>query len=62
MITNHPTGTGWSRRDMLRGSAAAIMGIYGLAPHYGLAADIPYEDHGSEFEMAAPEANPKRAA
>jgi peptide/nickel transport system substrate-binding protein len=45
---------------MLRGSAAAIMGAYGLAPRYGLAADIPYEYDGSKFQMAAPEPNPKR--
>ena len=50
----------WSRRDMLRGSAAAIMGISGLAPRYGLAADIPYEYDGSKFQVAAPEPNPKR--
>ena len=37
----HPARTNWSRRDMLRGSAAALMGAYGLAPRYGLAADIP---------------------
>ncbi len=60
MNTNHPARTGWSRRDMLRGSAAAMMGAYGLAPRYGLAADIPYEYDGSKFQMAAPEANPKR--
>jgi peptide/nickel transport system substrate-binding protein len=60
MSTEHSTQTGWSRRDMLRGSAAAIMGAYGLAPRYGLAADIPYEYDGSKFQMAAPEPNPKR--
>jgi peptide/nickel transport system substrate-binding protein len=60
MSTRHSTHTGWSRRDMLRGSAAAIMGAYGLAPRYGLAADIPYEYDGSKFQMAAPEPNPKR--
>ena len=60
MITKHPARTGWSRRDMLRGSAAAMMGAYGLAPRYGLAADIPYEYDGSKFQMAAPEPNPKR--
>src|SRR5271166_5805041 len=60
MHTNHPARTGWSRRDMLRGSAAALMGAYGLAPRYGLAADIPYEYDGSKFQMSAPEANPKR--
>ena len=59
MNTNHPAPTGWSRRDMLRGSAAALLGAYGLAPRYGLAADIPYEYDGSKFQMAAPEASPK---
>ena len=60
MSTQHPTRQGWSRRDMLRGSAAAMMGAYGLAPRYGLAADIPYEFDGSKFQLAAAEANPKR--
>src|SRR5438270_4382035 len=60
MITRHPSRTSWSRRDMLRGSAAALMGAYGLAPRYGLAADIPMEYDGSKFQMAAPEPNPKR--
>jgi ABC-type transport system substrate-binding protein len=45
---------------MIRGSAAAMMGAYGLAPGYGLAADIPYEYDGSKFQMAAPEPTPKR--
>jgi peptide/nickel transport system substrate-binding protein len=52
--------TDWSRRDIIGGSAAALMGAYGLAPRYGLAADIPYEYDGSKFQMAAPEPNPKR--
>src|SRR5260370_1164438 len=60
MITRHPARTSWSRRDMLRGSAAALMGAYGLAPRYGLAADIPMEYDGSKFQIAAPEPNPKR--
>src|SRR5206468_8814574 len=60
MITRHPARTNWSRRDVLRGSAAALMGAYGLAPRYGLAADIPMEYDGSKFQMAAPEPNPKR--
>jgi ABC-type transport system substrate-binding protein len=59
MNSNHPLRTAWSRRDMLRGSAAALMGAYGLAPRFGLAADIPYEYDGSKFQMAAPEAKPK---
>ena len=60
MITRHPARTSWTRRDMLRGSAAALMGAYGLTPRYGLAADIPMEYDGSKFQMAAPEPNPKR--
>ncbi len=55
--TTHPH---WSRRAMIRASSAALMGGYGLAPRYGLAADIPYEYDGSKFQMAAPEPNPKR--
>src|SRR5271169_3760516 len=60
MNTRHPARTSWSRRDMLRGSAAALMGAYGLAPRYGLAADVPMEYDGSKFQIAAPEPNPKR--
>jgi peptide/nickel transport system substrate-binding protein len=60
MVTEHSTRTDWSRRDMIRGSAAAMVGAYGLAPGYGLAADIPYEYDGSKFQMAAPEPTPKR--
>ena len=52
--------TSLSRRDMLLGSAAALLGTYGLAPRYGLAADVPLEYDGSKFQIAAPEANPKR--
>src|ERR1043166_6683958 len=59
MITGHPARTNWSRRDMLRGSSAATLAAYGLAPRYGLAADIPLEYDGSKFQMAAPEPNPK---
>ena len=62
METKHPTATGWSRRDLLQGSAAAILGVYGLAPRCGLAADIPYEYDGSKFQMAAPEPNQSGAA
>jgi hypothetical protein len=58
MIIRHPARTSWSRRDVLRGSAAALMGAYGLAPRYGLAADIPMEYDGSKFQIAAPEPNP----
>ncbi len=55
------TPNGWSRRGMLKGGAAALMGgAYGFTPRYGLAADIPYEYDGSKFQMAAPEPNAKR--
>lgn len=54
------TPPGWSRRGMMRAGSAALMGGYGLAPRYGLAADIPYQFDGSKFQMAAPEPNPKR--
>src|ERR1044071_8735786 len=61
MTTRHPAHTSWSRRDILRGgSAAAFLGAYGLAPRYGLAANVPLEYDGSKFQMAAPEPNPKK--
>jgi peptide/nickel transport system substrate-binding protein len=60
MNTRLPARTGWSRRDVLRGSAAALMGAYDLAPRYGLAADVPLDYDGSKFQMAAPQSNPKR--
>jgi peptide/nickel transport system substrate-binding protein len=59
MPTTHPTRSPWTRREMLHGTAAALMGAYGLAPRYGLAADIPYEYDGSKFQMTAPEQDPK---
>src|SRR6201993_2690983 len=59
MSVTYPTRSAWTRREMLRGTVAALMGAYGLAPRYGLAADIPYEYDGSQFQMAAPEPNPK---
>ena len=60
MNTRNLTRSGWSRRDMLRASAAMMGGAYGLLPRFGLAADIPNEYDGSKFQMAAPEPNPKR--
>src|SRR5438046_8165560 len=60
MITRHSARTNWSRRDVLRGSAAAWMGADGCAARFALAADIPLEYDGSKFQMAAPEPNPKR--
>src|ERR1700687_4621016 len=50
----------WSRRDVLKSSAAVAAGAYGLRWGLGHAADIPYEFDGSKFQLAAPEPNPKR--
>ena len=52
--------TGWGRRGFLQGSAAAMAAAYGLAPHFGLAADIPMQFDGSKFKLAPPDPNPKR--
>ncbi len=60
MTRRHLARADWSRRDMLRGSLAALLGAYGFAPRFGLAADVPLEYDGSKFQMAAPEPNPKR--
>jgi len=49
-----------TRRELLQASAAVAAGMYGLAPRYGLAADIPFQFDGSKFQLAAPEPNPKR--
>ena len=51
---------GWSRRGFLQAGAAAAAVAYGLAPRYGLAADVPMQFDGSKFKLAAPEPNPKR--
>ncbi|MBV9554299.1 MAG: ABC transporter substrate-binding protein [Alphaproteobacteria bacterium] len=59
MATERFAGTGSSRRDVLLGGAAAMLGAYAFAPRYGLAADVPLEFDGSKFQMAAPEPNPK---
>jgi peptide/nickel transport system substrate-binding protein len=59
MVSRHSACAGWSRRDVLLGGAAAVVGAYGLGPRYSLAADIPLEYDGSKFQMAAPEPNPK---
>src|SRR5271168_4899180 len=55
-----PVGQGWGRRVFLQGGAAALAGLYGMAPRYGLAADIPLQYDGTKFQLAAPEPNPKR--
>jgi len=50
----------WSRRDVLKSSAAMAAGAYGMRWGLGHAADIPLEFDGSKFQLAAPEPNPKR--
>ncbi len=60
MRAKDPGHTGWSRRDFFQVSAAALAAAYGLAPRYGLAADVPLQFDGSKFQLAAPEPNPKR--
>ena len=48
----------WSRRDFLKSSAAVAAAAYGMRPDWALA-DIPFQFDGSNFKLAAPEANPK---
>jgi ABC-type transport system substrate-binding protein len=50
---------GWTRRGLLRGSAAAMAAAYGMRPAHTLA-EIPNQFDGSKFQLAAPEPNPKR--
>jgi len=50
---------GVSRRDVLRGGAAALAAAYGLRPDWAVAA-VPLEFDGKSFQLAAPEPNPKR--
>ena len=50
---------GISRRGAIKGSAAAVAAAYGFHPRWA-EAEIPLEYDGSKFQMAAPEANPKR--
>src|SRR3954470_11559769 len=50
----------WSRRDFMKTSAAAAAGAYGMSWGLANAAELPMEFDGSKFQLAAPEANPKR--
>jgi peptide/nickel transport system substrate-binding protein len=54
------TAPGWTRRKFLKSSAAAAAGAYGMSWGLARAAEIPLEFDGSKFQLAAPEANPKR--
>ena len=61
MLSRRARRSQWNRREVLktalRGGAAAM--AYGLRPDWALA-DIPAEFDGTKFQLAAPEANPKR--
>ena len=50
-------GPGWGRRTFLQATAAA--GLYGLGTEQAVA-QVPLQYDGSKFQLAAPEANPKR--
>lgn len=53
--TNRPRST---RREFLRGSAAAMAGAYGFAPLRAVA-EVPDQFDGTNFQLKAPEPNPK---
>ena len=48
-----------SRRDVVKGSAAALAVAHGLRPDWAVAA-VPMEFDGKAFQLAAAEPNPKR--
>src|SRR5262252_5435190 len=49
----------YTRRGFFKGSAAAVVGAYGLFPNLGLAEQVPDKFDGSTFKLTAPEPNPK---
>src|ERR1700746_2986507 len=49
----------WSRRDVFKGSAAVIAGVYGLPWRFAHADEIPDQFDGSKFQLKAPEPNAK---
>ena len=63
MNGNRSKSPHWNRREVLqtglKGGAAAMAAAYGLRPDFALA-QVPNEFDGSKFQLAAPEANPKR--
>src|SRR5580698_5073044 len=54
---NHSFGA--TRRNVLKGSAAAIAAAYGFHPEWANA-EIPLDYDGSKFQMAPAEPNPKK--
>ena len=55
----HAMPAWWTRRGFLKGGAAASAGAYGFSAYRGLAA-VPDQFDGTNFQLAAPEPNPKR--
>jgi ABC-type transport system substrate-binding protein len=49
----------WTRRDFLKGSAAAVAGAYGLSPGLGMAEQVPDKFEGMAFKLKAPEPGAK---
>jgi peptide/nickel transport system substrate-binding protein len=49
----------WTRRDLLKASAAAAASAYGLSPAFGLAEPVPDKFDGLAFKLKAPEPNAK---
>ncbi len=60
MNNTHFGNRRWTRRGLLQGSAAAMAAAYSvISTLQGRAADIPTQFDGSQFQIAAPEPNPK---
>jgi peptide/nickel transport system substrate-binding protein len=51
--------TWWTRRDFLKGSAAAVAGAYGLSSGLGMAEQVPDKFDGMAFKLKAPEPGAK---
>ena len=49
----------WTRRDFLKGSAAAVAAAYGLSPGLGLAEQVPDKFDDVAFKLKAPELGAK---
>ena len=49
----------WTRRDFLKGSAAAVAAAYGLSPGLGVAEQVPDKFDGVAFKLKAPELGAK---
>jgi anaerobic selenocysteine-containing dehydrogenase len=52
----------WTRRDFLKGSAAAVAGAYGLSPGLGMAEQVPDKFDGMAFKLKRPSPAPNRVA